>query len=103
MSIAGDGEVRLLRRDQRERVGDAAAVHREMMARLVVGRRGTGVEVEAAQVESRIREPASIRPRLPGQVGRREGKALVDTSPELWDRMLNAPFFLTQDFVKPAS
>lgn len=51
MSIVGNCEVRSPRGKQRQRVRDDAAVHRKMMARLVVGRAGAEVEFEAGQVE----------------------------------------------------
>ena len=51
MSIVGNCEVRSPRGKQRQHVRDDAAVHRKMMARLVVGRAGAEVEFEAGQVE----------------------------------------------------
>jgi hypothetical protein len=55
MAVVCSGEVRSMRRKQRERVGDVAAVDGEMVARLVIGRRGTRVEVKAGEVEDIVR------------------------------------------------
>src|SRR5258707_824807 len=51
MPVAADAEMRARRRVEGERVRDGAAVHCQMMGRRMVGCRGAGVEVEAAQVE----------------------------------------------------